>query len=80
MLGEHFLGSSRRLVAQGRLAPPTAPPGTDPALVTDAALRLIALGTVGVIRTWIDLPDPDPAVFMAIYGRLVPDWWSQVDP
>lgn len=79
MLGEHFLGSSRQLLEEGRLSLPTDVPGADPDVVADAALRLIALGTVGVIRSWIDLPDPDAAAFTAIYDRLVPDWWSQLD-
>lgn len=79
MLGEHFLGSSRRLVEQGRVALPAGVPGVDDDVVADAALRLIALGTVGVIRTWVGLPDPTPESFLTVYERLTPDWWSQLD-
>jgi AcrR family transcriptional regulator len=80
MLADHFLGSSRLLLQQGRLALPTDVPGATAEVVADAALRLIALGTVGVIRTWITLPEPDVVTFTTVYARLVPDWWSHLDP
>ncbi len=43
-------------------------------------MRLIALGTVGVIRAWLDQPRPTLAGFEATYAVLVPAWWAQVDP
>ena len=83
MLAEHFVESSRRLRRQGRLRLPgdDGPlPGVrvDAALAVDeAAMRFVALGTVGLIQAWV--VDPDPAVedFTALVAALLPSWWRQ---
>ncbi len=80
MLSQHFLASSRSLREQGRLVLPQGVAGADDHLVAESAMRLIALGTVGVIRAWLDQPRPTLAGFEATYAVLVPAWWAQVDP
>ena len=79
MRGDHFLGSSRSLLEQGRLQLPGGVGGVSDGVVADAAIRLVALGTVGVIRAWLDEPGPTVADFMATYAVLVPDWWAHVN-
>ncbi|GAA1743777.1 hypothetical protein [Aeromicrobium alkaliterrae] len=80
MLSQHFLASSRSLREQGRLELPHGVAGADDRLVAESAMRLIALGTVGVIRAWLDQPRPTITDFVATYAVLVPAWWAQVDP
>jgi AcrR family transcriptional regulator len=79
MLSEHFLESSRLLRAQGRVDLPLPEVrGVSRRRVDDAALQLIALGTVGVIRAWLELPGkPSVPAFERLYAALIPSWWVQ---
>ena len=45
------------------------------AAATDAALRFIADGTVGVITGWLAAPQPSVDDFMVIYESMLPPWW-----
>lgn len=75
-LSDHFQTSTRMLLAQSSLRIPFAVDDVDPALVEDAAVRFIADGVVGLIAVWLHTGPPrDPAVPLALLGRLLPAWW-----
>ena len=76
LLSRHFLGTSRLLLDQGRLVVPVRAPGVPDDVTTEAALRSVAQGTVGVIATWLRGPDPlEVADFVALHAALLPAWW-----
>lgn len=75
-LSDHFQASTRMLLAQSSLRIPFALDDVDPALVEDAAVRFVADGVVGLIAVWLHTDPPrDPAVPLALLGRLLPAWW-----
>ncbi|MCS0498906.1 TetR/AcrR family transcriptional regulator [Protaetiibacter mangrovi] len=75
-LSEHFQTSTRLLIAQSSLVVPGGPGGADPGFVEDATVRYIADGVVGLIAVWLHTAEPrDPAVPLALLGRLMPAWW-----
>lgn len=75
-LSDHFQASTRLLIAKGVVVVPFAVDGVTPAGVTDAVVRYIADGAVGLIATWVGAPAPrDPATALAVFTRLVPGWF-----
>lgn len=73
MLGEHFRGTSRRLL-EGWMRVEVTVPGVPDDAVADLAVRFIADGTVGIIEGWLagELGIDD---LMATYAALLPTWW-----
>lgn len=79
MLSDHFLGSGRELLARGHVRLPLPRvAGVAGRHVDDAAARFVAQGTVGVLRTWLELPGrPSVPAFERMYAALLPPWWVQ---
>jgi AcrR family transcriptional regulator len=79
MLSEHFLVSGRELLARDRARLPLPPvAGVAVRRLDDAAARFVAQGTVGVLRTWLELPGrPSVPAFERMYAVLLPPWWVE---
>ncbi|MEO9324434.1 TetR/AcrR family transcriptional regulator [Nocardioides sp. C4-1] len=75
MLAGHFRETSRLLSRRARLRIGIDVEGADPGHVEDAAIRFIALGTVGALEAWLATDDLDVDGFLAVYLRLLPAWW-----
>jgi AcrR family transcriptional regulator len=81
MLSDHFLTSGRGLLARDRVRLPLPRvAGVAARRLDDAAARFVAQGTVGVLRTWLELPGrPSVPAFERMYATLLPTWWVQHD-
>lgn len=79
LLADHFVESSRRLVADGVLVVPVEVPGLNPEAAREAALRYVADGVVGILGVWLATPPPrDPEVPRRLLEALQPAWWPRL--
>jgi AcrR family transcriptional regulator len=75
MLSRHFRGTTQILLERGRIQLPLTADGASDSVVSDAAARFLADGTVGVIDGWLRHPRPRVEDFLRVYLALLPAWW-----
>lgn len=77
MLAGHFRETSRLLSERARLRVTVEVPGVAADRVERTAIRFVASATVGAIESWLETDDLDVDAFLALYVRLLPDWWPR---
>lgn len=75
LLSGHFRETSRRLLAERRVAIGVPVDGVATDLVDDVAVRFLADGTVGAIEAWLERPELSADDVVQTYEALLPTWW-----